>query len=138
MALAYMSLSRVALAWYTTDLLLLTRTESAQGYHGAAVGKGRQLAKTELEKLKLNELKMKEAVYEAVSISSIPDLKATFNPLSHSIHFVHDGAKEKGFELEMSWIGAETNNIHLAVPRMQTRKPGIYYWKIWRTKIRCR
>lgn len=35
-----------------------------QGYNGAAVGKGRQLAKTELEKLKLSELTTREAVYE--------------------------------------------------------------------------
>ncbi|KAJ8462497.1 hypothetical protein ONZ51_g10863 [Trametes cubensis] len=35
------------------------------GYRGAAVGKGRQLAKTELEKLKFDELSMKEAVMEA-------------------------------------------------------------------------
>lgn len=37
----------------------------AQGFHGAAVGKGRQLAKTELEKLKLAELSTREAVLEA-------------------------------------------------------------------------
>lgn len=36
-----------------------------KGYHGAAVGKGRQLAKTELEKLKLAELSTREAVTEA-------------------------------------------------------------------------
>lgn len=36
-----------------------------QGYNGAAVGKGRQLAKTELEKLNLRELTTREAVYEA-------------------------------------------------------------------------
>ena len=36
-----------------------------QGYHGAAVGKGRQLAKAELEKLKLGELSTREAVFEA-------------------------------------------------------------------------
>ena len=36
-----------------------------QGYHGAAVGKGRQLAKAELEKLKLAELSTREAVFEA-------------------------------------------------------------------------
>jgi 20S proteasome subunit alpha 7 len=34
-----------------------------------------------------------------------------------SIYLVHDDAKEKDFELEMSWIGAETGNIHLAVPK---------------------
>ncbi|KAF5333461.1 hypothetical protein D9611_002303 [Ephemerocybe angulata] len=70
------------------------------GYNGAAVGKGRQLAKTELEKLKLSELTTREAVYEAARI----------------IYLVHDDAKEKEFELEMSWIGTESNNLHVHVP----------------------
>lgn len=48
------------------DLILFGRILiSYQGYNGAAVGKGRQLAKTELEKLKLSELTTREAVYEA-------------------------------------------------------------------------
>lgn len=34
-----------------------------------------------------------------------------------SIYLVHDDAKEKEFELEMSWIGAETNGLHLPVPK---------------------
>ncbi|KAI0303863.1 20S proteasome subunit [Russula brevipes] len=71
------------------------------GYHGAAVGKGRQLAKNELEKLKLSELTIREAVFEAARI----------------IHLVHDDAKEKDFELELSWIGDETNGRHVPVPR---------------------
>ncbi|KAJ7904338.1 20S proteasome subunit [Mycena olivaceomarginata] len=71
------------------------------GYHGAAVGKGRQLAKTELEKLKLSELTTREAVIEAARI----------------IYLVHEDAKEKEFELEMSWIGPETNGQHVAVPK---------------------
>ncbi|KAH9965725.1 20S proteasome subunit [Russula dissimulans] len=71
------------------------------GYHGAAVGKGRQLAKTELEKLKLSELSTREAVFEAARI----------------IHLVHDDAKEKEFELELSWIGDETNGRHVPVPQ---------------------
>jgi 20S proteasome subunit alpha 7 len=29
---------------------------------------------------------------------------------------VHDDAKDKEFELEMSWIGQETNYEHLPVP----------------------
>jgi len=70
------------------------------GYHGAAVGKGRQLAKTELEKLKLSELTAREAVIEAARI----------------IYIVHEDAKEKEFELEMTWIGDETNGFHLPVP----------------------
>ncbi|KAF7301404.1 Proteasome subunit alpha type [Mycena indigotica] len=71
------------------------------GYHGAAVGKGRQLAKTELEKLKLSELTAREAVIEAARI----------------IYLVHEDAKEKEFELEMSWISPETDGLHLAVPQ---------------------
>lgn len=34
-----------------------------------------------------------------------------------SIYLVHDDAKEKEFELEMSWIGDETNGVHLPVPK---------------------
>jgi 20S proteasome subunit alpha 7 len=71
------------------------------GYHGAAVGKGRQLAKTELEKLNLSELSTREAVLEAARI----------------IYLVHDDTKEKDFELEMSWIGDETKGLHQPVPR---------------------
>ena len=36
-----------------------------KGYFGCAVGKGRQLAKTEIEKLKLTHLTAREAVKEA-------------------------------------------------------------------------
>ncbi|KAK0206649.1 20S proteasome subunit [Desarmillaria ectypa] len=72
-----------------------------RGYHGAAVGKGRQLAKTELEKLDLASISMRQAVLDAARI----------------IYLVHDDAKEKEFELEMSWIGDETNGLHLPVPK---------------------
>lgn len=30
---------------------------------------------------------------------------------------MHDDAKEKDFELELSWIGDETNGLHLPVPK---------------------
>ena len=70
------------------------------GYHGAAVGKGRQLAKTELEKLKLSEMSMRDAVFEAARI----------------IYLVNEDAnKEKEFELEMTWVGAETKGLHVPV-----------------------
>lgn len=51
-----------------------------QGYHGAAVGKGRQLAKTELEKLKLSELSMREAVTEAARMYAVWHLCSPFSP----------------------------------------------------------
>lgn len=37
--------------------------------------------------------------------------------LARSIYLVHDDAKEKDFELEMSWVGTETNGVHLPVPK---------------------
>lgn len=30
---------------------------------------------------------------------------------------MHEDVKEKEFELEMSWIGDETNGLHLPVPK---------------------
>ncbi|KZS97898.1 20S proteasome subunit [Sistotremastrum niveocremeum HHB9708] len=71
------------------------------GYNGAAVGKGRTLAKTELEKLKISELSTRQAVMEAARI----------------IYLVHDDAKDKEFELELSWVGDETDGHHVQVPR---------------------
>lgn len=29
---------------------------------------------------------------------------------------MHDDNKEKEFELEMSWVGSETNGLHASVP----------------------
>ncbi|RIA82305.1 nucleophile aminohydrolase [Glomus cerebriforme] len=70
------------------------------GYHGCAIGKGKQVAKTEIEKLKLSELSIREAVNAAAKI----------------IYTVHDEAKDKEFELELSWITTETK-IHQFVPK---------------------
>lgn len=39
-----------------------------QGYHGCAIGKGKQVAKTEIEKLKLSELSLQEAVNAAAKM----------------------------------------------------------------------
>lgn len=55
-------------------------------YFGTAVGKGRQAAKTEIERLNLKELKCEQALVEVAKI----------------LHSVHEG--EKPFELELSWI----------------------------------
>ncbi|KAI3626369.1 hypothetical protein CBS9595_001730 [Malassezia furfur] len=71
------------------------------GYHGCAIGKGKQFAKTEIEKLSLDTLSMREAVEEVARI----------------IYKAHDDAKDKEFELQLSWIGPETNLEHQPVPR---------------------
>lgn len=77
-----------------------------QGYHGAATGKGRQIAKSELEKLNLSEgqLSLEEGVKEAARI----------------IYVAHDDNKDKEFELEMTWISdlsGPTKGRHEEVPK---------------------
>lgn len=71
------------------------------GYNGCAIGKGKQFAKTEIEKLPLDTISMQEAVEEVARI----------------IYKAHDDAKDKEFELQLSWIGPETNNVQQPVPR---------------------
>ncbi|KAJ3077723.1 hypothetical protein HDU99_001012, partial [Rhizoclosmatium hyalinum] len=71
------------------------------GYFGAAVGKGRSVAKTELEKLKLTQLSAREAVKEAARI----------------IYALHDEVKDKDFELELSWVCEESGGKHEFVPK---------------------
>ncbi|GAA5868328.1 hypothetical protein JCM1840_005639 [Sporobolomyces johnsonii] len=71
------------------------------GYRGIAIGKGRQLAKTEIEKLPLDTLTAEEALVEAARI----------------IHTVHDDTKDKDFELEMTWISPKSGWRHQPVPQ---------------------
>ncbi|MBW0522319.1 hypothetical protein O181_062034 [Austropuccinia psidii MF-1] len=86
----------------TPNLLCLEPSGVFWGYRGCAIGKGRTLARTEIEKLKLEEMSAREAVDEAARI----------------IHMVHDEVKDKDFELEMSWIStSETKGRHVAVPK---------------------
>ncbi|CAG8444253.1 9237_t:CDS:2 [Ambispora gerdemannii] len=60
---------------------------------------GKQVAKTEIEKLKLSEMTALDAVREATRI----------------IYTVHDDAKDKEFELELSWVTVD-NKRHQFVP----------------------
>ncbi|XP_026330789.1 proteasome subunit alpha type-3 [Hyposmocoma kahamanoa] len=69
-------------------------------YFGCAVGKAKQAAKTEIEKLKLADMSVKDLIKEAARI----------------IYLVHDELKDKQFELEMSWVSKETNGKHQVVP----------------------
>lgn len=82
------------------------------GYYGAATGKGRQAAKSELEKLKLdprkegadNVISLEEGVKEAARI----------------IYVAHEDSKDKEFELEMTWISSvagPTKGQHQEVPK---------------------
>ena len=66
-----------------------------------AVGKGRQAAKTEIEKLKLDELTVQEAIKEVARI----------------IYATHDEIKDKEFELELSYISEASNREHRLVEK---------------------
>lgn len=73
----------------------------SHGYYGCAIGKAKQAAKTEMEKLKTADLGLKDLAKEAARI----------------IYLVHDELKDKAFELELSWVGAATNGKHERVPK---------------------
>lgn len=71
------------------------------GYTGAATGRGKQTAKSELEKLDFEELTVKDAVKHAARI----------------IHLAHEDNKDKDYELEVTWCSVEeTGGRHVFVP----------------------
>lgn len=85
----------------TPYLYMIEPSGASWGYKGAACGKGRQLAKSELEKLDLENLSAKEALREAAKI----------------IYLAHEDSKDKDFELEMTWVSLnETKGKHEFVP----------------------
>ncbi|XP_065832477.1 proteasome subunit alpha type-3-like [Oscarella lobularis] len=82
-------------------LYMIEPSGVAWGYHACAIGKARQAAKTELEKLNPKNMTCVELVKEVAKI----------------IHFVHDEVKDKQFQLEMSWVGEVTGGKHEMVPQ---------------------
>ena len=67
------------------ELYILETAGVSYRYTAVAIGKGRQAAKTELEKLKFDTMTVRQAVKEVARI----------------IHNVHDSVKDKDFELDM-------------------------------------
>ncbi|KAL0404707.1 UNVERIFIED_CONTAM: Proteasome subunit alpha type-3 [Sesamum radiatum] len=94
----------VILGGYDRDgpqLYMIEPSGVSYRYFGAAIGKGgRLLKRKEIEKLKLSELTCRQGVIEVAKI----------------IYGVHDEAKDKAFELEMSWVCDESNRQHQKVP----------------------
>merc|ERR1711998_487411 len=76
------------------ELYQLDQAGAAYRCYAGAIGKARQAAKTEIEKLNLEELSSRDALFEVGKI----------------IHQVHDDIKDKDFELELSWISDDTDN----------------------------
>lgn len=68
-------------------------------YHGTAIGKGRQSAKTEMERLKLEQLTCREGVKQVAKM----------------LHNAHE-EKEKDVELELGWICSESGYHFCKVP----------------------
>lgn len=89
------------------QLYLVEPSGISYRYYACAYGKGKQAARTELEKLKLNEksgkagLTCKEAVAELAKI----------------IVGVHDEAKDKEYEIEMIWVSDEAGKKAQMVPK---------------------
>lgn len=82
-------------------LFMLEPSGTMWGYRACAAGRGRRTAKTELEKLALEDLSVEQAVVEAAKI----------------IYLAHDEHKDKDFELEISWIGPPSRGVHQIVPK---------------------
>src|SRR5687767_12796204 len=86
-------------SWHPDDgpqLYMLEPSGGVARYFGCAIGKQRNGAMTELEKLKLETLTCKQATVEVAKI----------------IYKLHDDVKDKEFELEMSWLCEESGRKH--------------------------
>mmetsp|Transcript_22357 Transcript_22357/g.69067 ORF Transcript_22357/g.69067 Transcript_22357/m.69067 type:complete len:260 (-) Transcript_22357:1458-2237(-) len=84
----------------THELYMVEPSGQEFRYYGCATGKGRQAAKTEVEKLPLNEITAAEAVKEIAKI----------------YYTLHDDAKDKPFALDMQWITEGTDWTAASVP----------------------
>jgi 20S proteasome subunit alpha 7 len=103
------------LAGYHADtkqysLCMVEPSGVAYSYHGVATGKGKQAAKTELEKLNLhrpdvaNPLTVDQAVQHIAKILIL-------------LHRENKDNEGKTLEMEMSWICEASNYQHVGVPR---------------------
>lgn len=93
----------VMMAAYEADgpqLYMVDPSGVSWGYFGCAIGKAKQAAKTEIEKLKLKDMSCRDLVKEAAKI----------------IYIVHDEVKDKNFELQLSWVCEDSGGRQQYVP----------------------
>jgi len=91
----------VLLASYDDDgpqLHMIEPSGIAYRYFAAAIGKHRMAAKTELEKIKFDQITCDQAVFEVAKI----------------LCKLHDDIKDKDWELELSWV--RNDGKHMMVP----------------------
>lgn len=85
----------------THELYVVEPSGVCLRYFGCALGKGRQSAKSEIEKLDLTKLTCKQALKE----------------IAKMIYTVYDESKDKPFTLEMCWLCEESNFKFQVVPQ---------------------
>eukprot|EP00581_Thalassiosira_minuscula_P017716 CAMPEP_0183721976 /NCGR_PEP_ID=MMETSP0737-20130205/14064_1 /TAXON_ID=385413 /ORGANISM="Thalassiosira miniscula, Strain CCMP1093" /LENGTH=278 /DNA_ID=CAMNT_0025952049 /DNA_START=114 /DNA_END=950 /DNA_ORIENTATION=+ len=85
-------------------------------YFGAAAGRGRQPARTEMEKLAINP-KTAGGTGEGGPDDNLITVAEGVKQLAKIIYTLHDESKDKPFELEMSWLCEGTEWKHAGVPR---------------------
>lgn len=94
----------VVMANYDEDLgpqlYMIEPAGTVYRYYACSVGKNKQAAKTEVEKINFETITCREAVKEIAKI----------------IYKLHDDIKDKAFELEMSWVCDESDKKHVLVP----------------------
>ena len=79
-------------------------------YYGAAAGRVGQPARTKMEKLPIN-------LSKAGGLSLLLSVSEGVRHLAKIVHALHDGAKNKPFKLEMSWLCKGSGWRHEGVPR---------------------
>lgn len=89
------------------SLFMVEPSGSVYQYFGCAAGKGRQPAKTEMEKLALNKPSKEENM----------TVREGVKQLAKIIYNLYEEGKDKPFELEMSWLCEESGWEHKGVPR---------------------
>ena len=89
-----------------TELYMVEPNGAAYSYFGVAAGKGRQAAKTELEKLNLH----KEPCTSAEAVKHIAKILTM-------LHHENKDNEGKTLELEISWICEATGWKHVGVPK---------------------
>eukprot|EP00455_Lapot_gusevi_P052550 TRINITY_DN800_c0_g1_i1.p1 TRINITY_DN800_c0_g1~~TRINITY_DN800_c0_g1_i1.p1 ORF type:complete len:258 (+),score=60.37 TRINITY_DN800_c0_g1_i1:75-848(+) len=82
------------------QLYMVEPTGVCNRYYASAIGKNKQGAKGELEKLDFSTITCRQAIKEIAKI----------------LYKLHDDIKDKEMELELSWVCEESNRKHVFVP----------------------
>ncbi|CCD12750.1 unnamed protein product [Trypanosoma congolense IL3000] len=100
----------VIVASYADDgpqLYVSDPSGTVAGYYGIALGRGKTVAKTELERLNFSTLTCDEAV---VALTDI-------------IRKVHDESKDKIYEVEVAWVCDKSDRVFQHVPKEMIPAP---------------